>query len=521
MTTHLDKPFRLTGGVDCYNPAISPDILSFVTLNNLEPLLGRLISTKGYRKFQEFAVSSGEAVVSYGMYQLANRKFVNLYAFTNTKIYWFDFEAGQFDLTPIYTGLRSSSLPYAVLPWYDALYITKQDQPLVKIQRKQATAVAGAPAGRYGIVANGHLYLVSVNDGITSGLARVRWSDLEAPESWEIVPSVSEADFFDLEPESMEATGVSYQRGSPITYTQNTIWIAFWIGFPGGFRHEPLFTGIGNIFHGAVVRNKEVDYFIGADNIYQLNGLQLSPIGSEIFQKFIGDVLINENTQVLGFADSRKNQIFWVYTRHDGSKWSIVYNYLEKKWSERDPQGISTFFDTPRVAIRGHDIIDNISGTINSLTGYIDDLSAGTARVLEPLVGGPAPTPIGTVSTNSLKLSNTTFLTVAETFDFFFEHFAQVKEFIRAEVEYKGVGSPNLTVRIGTRKNQSADVNWSDELPAVIFDGTFSFFFRTEAVGKYIRFKFQYENTPSDHIDEMLLVSFTKVQHSPEDDPRK
>lgn len=520
MITHLDKPFRLGDGLDRYNPAVTSDQVKFFTLDNLEPLLGRLVSSRGYHEFQDLVLTSGEQVVSYGFYQLENRRFSNLYAFTNTSVYWYNFETNSFEATPIYTGFGSSTAPFVLLPWYGALYVTRQNAPIVKIERKVVTAVAGAPAARYGIVANSHAYLASINAGVSTRLARVQWSDLDDLESWVINPASSEADFFDLEADSMEVTGVSYQRGSPIVYTQNTIWFAFWIGFPGGFRHEPLFTGIGNIFHNSVVRNKEIDFFIGQDNFYALNGRQLSPIGSEIFEKFIAEVQISADTSVPGFLDSRRNQVFWVYTKTDGSRWSVVYNYLEKKWSERDPQGLTTFFDTPRVALRGHDVINNLSSTIDSLSGYIDDLSSGTARALPPLVGGQA-VPVSTVSTDLTKVDGGQFASKLETFDFFYDHFATVKEMIRAEVEYVGAGSPNLTIRIGTRKNQSADISWSSPIPVSVFDGTFSFFFRSEAVGKYLRFRFEWKNSAENYISELLMLSFTKVEYTPDDNPTK
>lgn len=521
MITHIDKQFPLVAGLDCYSPAIISDQLRFYTLSNAEPRLNRIFASQGFAAFQDFVLETGESIKAFAMYQLVNRQFVNVYAITETRIYWFDFETGEFDQTPIYTGFLSSAYDYVIIPWYDAVYITKWGNPYVRVQRKIATAVAGVPSARYGLVANSHVFLAGINDGITAHLARTRWSDLEEPESWTIYPATSEADFFDLEADSMEITGLSYQRGTALVYSQNTIWGAYYIGFPGGFRHEPLFPGIGNIFHGALVRNKEVDYFIGRDNFYELNGLQIVPIGTEIFERFIADVRIDENTAVRGYLDSRKNQVFWVYTRTTGQLWSIVYNYVERKWSERDPQGLTAFFDSPRTVVRGHDVIDHLSTTINNISTLIDNLSLGTARALPQLVGGSGSIPLAQVASEPLKVDGEPFDHVAETFDFFFETFTEVKEFIRVDVDFKGTGIPALELEIGTRNNQNASISWSSPLTMEQFDGSYSFFFRTEAVGKYTRFRLSWNNSAENKIDELLLLSLRKVQHTPDDNPTK
>lgn len=513
MSVHAPDQFILNEGIDAYNPDVVERALKFLYLNNVDPRLGRLFASKGYAIFQNLALTTGEVISDFGVYFLQNRQYCNFYAFSNTSVYWFNFNTQLFEVTAIYTGFHNSTDPYVILPWYDCLYVTKLYSPYIKIERKTVTAIANAPFARYGIVANSHVYLASVGDTYTNQLARLRWSDLEDPESFVVSPSTSEADFFDLEPDSRQVTGLSYQRGIPVTYAENNIWGGTPIGFPGGFRHDPLFPGIGNIFHNAVIRNKEVDYFIAQDNIYAMNGLQLVPIGDPIFSRFIDDVKMGSNTSVRGYIDSRKDQVFWVYTKNDNTKWSIVFNYKEAKWSERHPQELTAWYDSPRIALRGYDAIDDVATMIDAGTGLIDDPDAGYPVVLPQLAGtGTAAKTIVKANDAVLKADGTSFAHIVETFDFYFKTIGERNEVTKALIEYTGSGTPDLVVSIGSRDNQSATITWSATTAVDSTLGSLAFYIREIGLGKYIRFKFTWGNTALNRITDLRLLSLIHVE---------
>lgn len=554
MTSHEPIQFKLTEGIDAYNPDVVADVLVFFHLNNVEPRLGRLFASRGYEIFQDLELESGDKITSFGFYQLANRVFNNLYAFSRTSVYWFNFETELFEATPVYTGFFASDDPYVLLQWFDALYVTKLYSPYVRLQRKIATEIAGAPFGRYGIIANSHAYLGAVGSAFDTDLALLRWSDLDDPESWTVSPNDSEADFFNLEPDNRQITGLSFQRGSPLVYSENSIWIGKSIGFPGGFHHEPLFPGLGNIFHDAVVRGKEIDYFIGADDIYALNGLQVVPIGEKIFSRFISSIKIDSNTRVRGYLDSRKDQVFWIYTNTSDERASIVYNYREQKWSERDPQDLHGWLDTPRVAMRGYLVIDDVDDIIDEDENLIDDPNDGFPVVLPQLGGTEAA---GLVSSGEsaliddggdpfvtdegdaiviseesevepetaaaiiqatdqfLKVDGDAFAHVLESADFFFKNIGQMNEITKALLEYVGDGEANIQISIGVRGNQSQDIVWSTAKDIDrTTDSSLSFFLRQQGVGKYIRFRLTWGNTDDDNVVDLRLLSLVKVEQS-------
>lgn len=519
MSVSQPRQFKLSEGVDAYNPPVVSDLLTFLYLNNVEPRLGRLFASRGYELFQSLELETGDKIVDFGFYQLANRQYYNLYAFSKTSVYWFDFELEEFNTTAIYSGFTESDDPYVLLKWYGALYVTKPYSPYVKLERQVATVISTAPFGRYGVVANSHAFLGAVGTMLDADLAMLRWSDLDDLEGWLIDPNESEAGFFNLEPDGGQITGMSYQRGSPITYLENGIWISRAVGFPGGFRHEPLFPGLGNIFHNAVVRGKEVDYFIGPDDIYALNGLQVVPIGEKIYQRFIEDVKIEATTSVRGYLDTRKDQVFWVYKKNDDSLNSIVYNYREQKWSERDPQDLSGWLDTPRIAMTGYKVIDDFdtlpADLIDSQAQLIDDPNEGFPVVLPQLTGtiDSLDEPVvGKVDGAFLKMNGDEFAHQIETFDFFFETIGQVNEVHKALLELVGTGEANLQISIGKRAKQFSAITWST---AIDIDRTtnssLSFFFRSAGVGKFIRFKFTWENTEADNVIDLRLLSLEKI----------
>ena len=258
----MDFVFPVNGGIQTYEPALSGKDLVFANLYNLEPRRQRLYVSTLLEDFSGDLAAVNDYVVGFGYYFVTGSQFANLYAVTKKAIYWFDFAAGTFQSAAIYTYAAESAVPPSFLADRDCLYVVRYEQPVVKLSYKSATVISTMPQARYGIVFNSHAFLANIGSVGGANLTKVQWSDLEVFEDFVVDPTQSEADFFELEPGLSEITGLSLQRGSGVIYATNAIWIATYEGFPGSFRLQPLFTGIGNIYHHAVVRAKELDYFI-------------------------------------------------------------------------------------------------------------------------------------------------------------------------------------------------------------------------------------------------------------------
>lgn len=508
-----DLVTALSGGIQTYQPAISSLDLAFCDLHNLEPRRGRLYASLALTDFSADLAAVGDYVVGFGYYQFGDNQTANLYAVTTKAIYWFDFVAGQFSSTPVYTYATASSVPPAFLQDLDSLFVVRYKQPVIKLQSAVAT-VSEMPRARYGLVFNSHAFLANVGSASSTNQSKVQWSDLELFESFEVDPTQSEADFFVLEPGAGEITGLSLQRGSGIIYTPTSIWIATYVGFPGSFTFQPLFTGNGNQYHHAVVRAKELDYFIGLDNFYVLNGYQLEPIGDAVWERFIGELKKEPNCSVFGYLDTRNTQVFWVYQKEDDTYASVVYNYKEQKWSFRDSQQISAFFDSPRINLRGYIVIDDVSETIDDVTGTPDGDDFVFSRNFPQLLGAFNSRKVLTWGTHALGTCR------FETFDFYADNIEQVKEINRLTLDFKSTGSPQLQLFVGTRHSQNDDVTWSAAIDKEVQDGSQSFFSHSQAVGKYVRFKVVVTNETNHELKEMLMWSMTPTNRSNSDAAR-
>src|SRR5690606_36748079 len=63
-------------------------------------------------------------------------------------------------------------------------------------------------------------------------------------------------------------------------------------------------------------------------------------------------------------VDKQQHSVSWIYDHVDGYKWSVVYNYKEGKWSDRDPQGVVASLYMP-FAPRGMIAINDVTSVIN------------------------------------------------------------------------------------------------------------------------------------------------------------
>jgi hypothetical protein len=175
--------------------------------------------------------------------------------------------------------------------------------------------------------------------------------------------------------------------------------------------------------------------------------------------------------------------------------------------------------DTPRLIMRGYDVIDDISDIIDTVSDLIDDPDAGFPALLpqfvgaKPSIGGVLTPLIANPSNNYLKLDGSIFAHSIETFDFYFTDLGEMHEVTKALIEFTGSGDVDMAVSIGTRSNQSKDVAWAS--PRDVdkdTDGSLNFFLRDVGVGKFLRFEFSFGNTETDNIDDLRLLSLIKIE---------
>lgn len=520
--------FNLNIGVDTYRPDIVDGMnLAFKRLKNVQPEMQRLKTPQGLEELQDITDVT-TPIRSFALYTVPTSLFSSLYALSNTSVFIFDFATSLFLVSPIYTGFPNTEDPYAKVAWLDAAYVTKRNSALVKLQAEVATEVAGAPSGRYMIIADSHLLLANITDSGDFPV-RLQWSDLYAPEDFVIGPS-SEADYFELSPDDGEITGLSYQRGVTLAYTRTRIWTMRYIksvgDSPGRYQFDILFADVGNIYHNAQIRIKEVDYFIGADNIYKLDGFQLIEVGDPIW-KFFQDTITNANFQnsVIAIHEPVRYEISWVYDHVDGYRWSIVYNYKEDKWSDRDPQDIycNLNLDFP---VQGYIPYEDVAEAYEDMGS---DTYDGAWQFLDTVIRYLYGSDAGKILRPSspvvyTKIGEEEFECEIETFELDLNTIEDVKEFNKLTLLFSKVGSgdPDLELSVGTRKHRAEDVVWSTAVPLTdMLANETAFYFRNKGVGKLVRFKLTWTNNSEYAITELVKLSLSTLQEDGNSTPEK
>lgn len=502
----------LNFGVNSYDPGIAGTELQFARLINLQPRKGRFYVATSYGETEDLG---SETVRAFGSYTVPTDQYSALYAITDTSVFRYNFGTNLFATPAIYTGFTSGDGLYAVIPWYDRVYVTKKGGPMVKLQGPVATVMSGMPWARYGLVSNNHLMLANVHSSSESLPTRVQWSDLYEPESFGFSSS-SEADYFDLEPTDEEITGLSYQRGVNVIYSRNSIWLARYGN--SQYRFDPLFTGFGNIYHGGQVRMKEVDYFVGMDNFYKLDGLQLSPIGDKIWTFFKATLDDTTEPYLRTITRADRNEIEWIYPVSGGVR-SVVFNYVTGDWSDKQPQNALCMFEST-LKLRGFDVIDDNSSVIDTVSDTIDGAWQFDTANRKAFIGGDSGKIYNSGEVFS-QYDGTNLVASFQTFEFSFDSIFEEKEFTRLTVIYAGYGTPLLSLQIGQRENLMSAVTWSSSLAiANQITGRTTFHFRNSGVGKLVTFKLAVTNTASDYVSELYRVEIDFVNNE-NDDPEK
>lgn len=521
-----EELFRLNVGVDTYNPDIVDGAsLAFKRLKNVQPKFNRFKTPEGLALLQPITDVTSP-IRSFAFYTVPTSLFTSLYALSNTSAFRFNFASSLFETPAFYTGFPDTVDPYAKVPWLDAVYITKRNAKLVKFQLDVATEITGAPSGRYMIIADSHLLVANTTSSSDVHPVRAQWSDLYAPESFAIGPA-SEADFFELSPDDGEITGLSYQRGVTLIYTRTRIWTMRYVkssgDSPGRYQFDVLFDDVGNTFHDAQIRVKEVDYFIGSDNIYKLDGFQLKEIGDPIWA-FFQETLANANfaDSVIAIREPLKYEISWVYNHVDGYRWSIVYNYKEDKWSDRDPQNVVSNINLA-FPVQGYIPWEDVTDAWEDMTP--DRAWNGAWQFLDTTVRFLYGSDAGKVLIPSdplvyTKLAEAPFDCEIESYELDLNTIEDVKEINKLTLLFSKlateVGVPDLALSVGLRKHRAEDVVWSaaklltDMTPQ--YPNETSFYFRNLGAAKLIRFKLAWTNRTQYSITELVKLSFSHLE---------
>ncbi len=154
-----------------------------------------------------------------------------------------------------------------------------------------------------------------------------------------------------------------------VAHRKNIIHRIAFVGFPGGYIQEPLWTGDGAISPKCLYRRGPYQYFMGRKNFYRLSAYP-EPIGDPIWQKVLDVVDFNQKHKIFCYERPEFEELVWVCPSNDSGMistqpdFSFVYNTRDNTW---------TFCD----------------GNYNPGTAFVK-ISLPTGSVVDTWIGGEA-----------------------------------------------------------------------------------------------------------------------------------
>ena len=501
-------------GADTYVPGVSGRNPGFIRLKNIDTRRRFLRSPGALIAVDGDPLASIGDIKSFAVaYDVSN---IVAYLYSFGEVNYGFYQGGNWLPSPtVPTGYTNSTMPVAGIGWENDLYATRYDFPITRINSGASTTIdssyslgSGNLSGRYIVISNGHLMIANVKEvSAQAQPIRVQWSDLYRPTEWQIAES-NEADFFDLDADNFEITGLTVQKGRTLIFTVNSIWQAIYVGFDQGiYRFDVAYTEVGNFFNYSHIQVRGIDFFIGSDNIYALEGSQLSPIGDPIWN-FFKETISNfeQGAEVIASVNRRNNEVFWTYenAQEGNEEWHIVYNYRENQWSDRSAQDSNVWFTIDGDISVYDEVIDDVSTIIDNDNTIIDDSSPISIFPQSAIVGGD-----GGIIYNYDE-SQRPLEGQITTWEFTLDSAYSEKEFKEARLLIRQEGTPAVTVEVGQRNSQSEDIVWSS--PSSIqtggdFDGEALVIIQNALKAKYFSFRITWTNSTDNFVDEYLGIS--------------
>lgn len=441
----------------------------------------------------------------------------------------FDFSIGSKALS---TGSCKGYLPYsrfAVAKYSDALWVTSKYQTLAEIRDGSVYQEQGVdlPKGSY---------IMSLFDHMVVGRYSLRgrecprgiaWSDKWNPWKWSPGKD-NEADSIDFEefsnPSSfvVGVTGMMRQADAGVVFTDSSIIRLRYVGLPNIMYHEPLTMDVGNGLPFGLVSHAGVGLFFdrGTMNFYSLSTEGLAAIGDKIVDHFLSTTTDPSLEYVVGQYVPQWNTAVWMYPGKPTASsneclMAIGYNWKQKSWS-------AWYYNTAKypiqcLAINGtvYEPIDDVTGTINSVTGMIDEYQKTTFTTLGNVwaTNGYVTTELSTGFEGTVQDYAPVLL---ETGDRVYGNVNAVKEVagISLQATY-AVCSGGLEISLSVRERYSDPVNynvvgfWHPNLR----DNTL--FFPRPLAGKIFRWRIQpakgYTGAAAYETFGLVINSFTEL----------
>jgi hypothetical protein len=254
---------------------------------------------------------------------------------------------------------------------------------------------ASAPKARYAAVIKDWLMAGNTTDGTYGAQPqRVWWPAATDPTNWP-TPGTSSAaavqsDFQDLYGEGGWVQGIVGNLGTAdgAVFQERAVVRVTYVGPPAIFNFQAAEGARGTPAPGSIAPLGSVVHYLGEDGFYAFDGSNSQPTGlNKVDKTFFADLDQSAFHLISAAVDPINKIVLWAYpgAGHNGQSCNriLAYNWALQRWSITEAAALEIEFLFRSLSL-GYSIdsLDNVSGSIDSLTDSLDSRIWTGGRIL-------------------------------------------------------------------------------------------------------------------------------------------
>ena len=343
---------------------------------------------KGYRSVNGFtAVSNAANATIKGIFAgKDNDGNVTLFAGDATKLY--KYNAGNNNLVDSSVGggySLGASDRWRFVQFGDKVLVaggtaTAIQKYQVGVDSAFSNLANSPPKPKFMAVVRDQVWTANLNNGSANFPYRTQWSAINDETGWTV--GTNQSDFQDI-PDAGNITGLVGGEYAVILM-ERAIAVAQYVGSPLIYQIDRVETARGCKYEGSVSNIGKTVFYISDDGFYAFDGRQSQPIGAEKVNRFwLNDFDASKASKMSSAVDPINQIVCWSYVSNDSTDGEpdrmIIYHFGVGRWSIINVQAelIAPYFTSGLTM----DALDNISSTIDGLSGALDSLAAGGSFV--------------------------------------------------------------------------------------------------------------------------------------------
>jgi hypothetical protein len=290
------------------------------------------------------------------------------------------------------------------------------------------------PLAKHVVEFKSHLLLLDVTTGGDRDPQLIRWCNTGDAENW----STGNQGQVRLTGSDWIQGAVKFRGNYLAVLKERSVWLGYATGDSAIFQFDRKTAGKGCIAPYSIDVIDEAVIFLGQDDVYLFNGVQLAPIADKIRTELFSDLNPAQLDRVFGVTVEEQKE-YWLFYPSGTSTYcdkAWVYNYEKNIWTRHTyPDNMTNF---GHYQLDNTVTFDNLPGTFDSRAGRFDN-SSFLASSPTTLLGSQAGEVFEYDATLSTE-NGTTIDGYFDTKDFNFTAMTQRQRVTRIDVSYTGNG---------------------------------------------------------------------------------